>query len=191
MMEASTLANCTSSMMDDAKTYAQPLTAAMDRFGINTPTRQAAFLATVAIESAKLTAVEEGLYYKDPARLFAIYPRAFKSPQAAESFARNPVALGRLLYGGYWGRGLIQLTWEKNYRAAGDALGFDYVNQPNLVTEPQHAALTAGWFWDSTHCNGPADEGDMRGVTLRVNGKALMHLAERTMQYEKNMGLLT
>lgn len=190
-MDAQTLANCTSSTLADAQTYADALSAAMDRFSIDTPTRQAAFLATVAIESAKLSQVEEGLYYKDAARLAAIYPRAFKNAAEAQTYTCNPIALGRLLYGGYWGRGLIQLTWEKNYRAAGDALGFDYVNQPSLVTEPQHAALTAGWFWDTNNCNGPADSADMRGVTLRVNGKALMQLAERTMQYEKNMGLLS
>lgn len=190
-MDARTLAQCTNANLENAQLYAQPISSAMDRFSIDTPTRQAAFLATISVESARLSTVEESLYYKDAARLASIYPRAFKNATEAQPYTRNPQALGKLLYGGYWGRGLIQLTWEKNYRAAGAALGFDYIKQPSLVLEPQHAALTAGWFWDTNNCNGPADSGDMRGVTLRVNGKALMHLAERTMQYEKNMGLLT
>ncbi|MGJ7497177.1 glycoside hydrolase family 19 protein [Variovorax sp. RT4R15] len=190
-MDAQTLAKCTGATLQDAEVYAQPLTAAMDRFHIDTPKRQAAFLATIAIESMNLTKVEEGLYYKDAARLAKIYPRAFKSAADAEPFARNPQALGKLLYQGYWGRGFIQLTWEKNYRAAGDALGFDYINQPSLVLEPQHAALTAGWFWDDANCNAPADDGDMRGMTLRVNGKALMHLDERTAQFLKNVAVLS
>lgn len=190
-MDAQTLARCTSSTLENAWVYAQPLTAAMERFRIDTARRQAAFLATVAIESLNLSKVEEGLYYKDAARLAKIYPRAFKSAADAEHFARNPQALGKLLYQGYWGRGLIQLTWLDNYKKASDVLGFDYVNQPGLLLEPMHAALTAGWFWDQANCNGPADAGDMRGVTLRVNGKALMHLAERTEQYLKNVAVLS
>lgn len=190
-MDAQTIAACTGSTLEDAWIYAQPLTAAMERFRIDSKLRQAAFLATAAIESQNLTKVEESLYYKDPARLASIYPRVFKNAAEAMPFTRNPAALGKLLYGGYWGRGLGMLTWEKNYRAAGDALGFDYIAQPSMVMEPQHAALTAGWFWSQANCNEPADRGDMRGVTLKVNGKALMHLKERQAQYDHNLKVLT
>lgn len=190
-MDASTLAQCTGSTMADALRFEEPLTAAMERFSIDRyPRRQAAFLATISIESQKLTKVEEGLYYKDAARLASIYKRAFKSASEAQPYTRNPKALGDLLYKGYWGRGLGQLTWEKNYRAAGNALGFDYLANPNLVLEPQHAALTAAWFWDANGCNVPADQGDMKGVTRIVNGPALMHLAERQAQYETALEVL-
>lgn len=190
-MDAQTLARCTGSTVADAEKFAQHLAEAMDRFGINTPRRQAAFLATVAIESQRLTKTEESLYYKDPQRLADLYPRVFQHSGAkAAPYARNPAALGQLLYQGYWGRGLIQLTWLKNYQAAKQSLGFDYVLHPELVLEPMHAALTAGWFWDDANCNSPADAGDMRGVTLRVNGRALMHLAEREAQYKVALEVL-
>lgn len=189
-MDAEVVARCTGSTLKDAWVYAQPLTATMERFRIDSPKRQSAFLATVAIESMNLSKVEEDLYYKDAARLARIYPRAFKNAADAQPFTRNPSGLGKLLYQGYWGRGLIQLTWLDNYKAASDVLGFDYVKQPGLVMEPQHAALTAGWYWDQANCNAPADDGDIREVTLRVNGKALMHLAERTEQYIKNIAVL-
>lgn len=178
------LASATSAPYGNAKTYHQPLLDGMTRFNIDSLQRQAAFLATVAVESAHLSAVEEGLYYKDPARLARIYPRAFKNAAAAVPYARNPQGLSELLYKGHHGRGLIQLTWRRNYERASEALGFDYVGNPPLVATPKHAALTAAWFWHDAKCNDPADKGDMTEVTRRVNGPALMHLAERKAQYE-------
>lgn len=184
------VAKATGASRTNAAKFHPWLTQAMERFSINTSRRRAAFLATVGVESAHLTTTEEGLYYTDAARLARIYPRAFKTALAAQPYTRNPKALGQLLYGGYWGRGLIQLTWEKNYRAAGDALGFDYVKTPQLVLLPEHAALTAGWYWQTNGCNEAADRDDMRAVTRLVNGPALMHLAERTALYKEGVGVL-
>jgi putative chitinase len=105
-------------------------------------------LATVSIESAKLTATEESLYYKDAARLCRLYPRAFKTGDEAMPYTCNPQALGAKLYDGKWhGRGLIQLTWQDNYKRAAEALGRDYLANPDLVKEPSDASLTAAWFW--------------------------------------------
>ena len=178
------LATATSSPYGNAKVYHQHLLDGMTRFNIDSLQRQAAFLATVSVESQQLSKMEEGLYYKDPARLARIYPRVFRSAADAEPYARNPKGLGDLLYKGYWGRGHMGLTWRRNYERAGAALGFDYVGNPALVAEPKHAALTAAWYWHDAKCNDPADRGDMTEVTRRVNGPALMHLAERKHQYE-------
>lgn len=181
------IAQCTGGTLANARVYAVPLTDAMALFQINTPRRQSAFLATVGIESARLTAVEESLYYRDAGRLASIYPRAFDNAEEARPYTRNSEALGKLLYQGYCGRGLIQLTWEKNYRAAGEALGKPYLAQPNMVKEPVDAALTAAWFWSANGCNKPADALDMTGVTRIVNGARLMHLAERVALYDGGM----
>lgn len=189
-MDAQTIARCTGATAALASEFAQPLTDAMAQFEINTPRRQAAFLATVAVECENLSQMEEDLYYTDAARLAELYPRAFQNANAALPFVRNSSGLGKLLYGGYWGRGCTGLTWLKNYQGASKATGFDYVSQPGLVRVPKHAALTAGWFWDANNCNAVADQGDMRGVTLRVNGPALLKLAERTSLYLSNVALL-
>ena len=178
------LAAATSAPYGNAQTYHQPLLDAMGRFDICSLQRQAAFLATVSVESARLSSPEESLYYKDPDRLARIYPRAFKNAAAAAPYARNPQGLSELLYKNYHGRGLLGLTWRRNYERASEALGFDYVGNPALVATPKHAALTAAWFWHDAKCNDPADKGDMTEVTRRVNGPALMHLAERKAQYE-------
>lgn len=189
-MDAATIADCTEAQMKDAIRFAEPITDAMQVFEITNQRRQSAFLATVSVETMRLTRLEESLYYKDPARLANIFPRAFKTTRDAESYVKNPDALSRLLYGGYHGRGCIHLTWEKNYKAASDALGYDYVDNADLLLEPEHAALTAAWFWKTNGCNEAADRGDMKAVTRIVNGPALMHLTERTELYRKAMDIL-
>lgn len=170
--------------------YTEPLNVAMDRFAINNQMRVSAFLATVGVESAYLTAIEEGLYYRDPARLAKIFPRAFKSAREALPYVKNPKGLSVLLYQGYHGRGLIQLSWARNYLRSGDALGFDYVGHPEMLLQPKHAALTAAEYWAFNGCNEAADRGDMRDVTRRVNGPALLHLAERVAIYTENTSWL-
>lgn len=45
------------------------------------------------------------------------------------------------------GRGYIQLTWETNYRAAGEALGIDLLGNPERAMVPSVAADILAWFW--------------------------------------------
>ncbi|KAL5203147.1 hypothetical protein ABZP36_014099 [Zizania latifolia] len=48
----------------------------------------------------------------------------------------------------YHGRGPIQLSWNFNYGPAGDALGFDGLASPELVSGDAEVAFkTALWFW--------------------------------------------
>ncbi|WP_369819712.1 glycoside hydrolase family 19 protein [Actinoplanes sp. TFC3] len=48
----------------------------------------------------------------------------------------------------YHGRGPIQLSWNFNYKAAGDALGIDLLNNPDRVkNETSVAYQTAVWYW--------------------------------------------
>lgn len=162
--------------------YLDPLITTMERYWIKTPVQQAAFLATISVESARLSQVEEGLFYSKPERLVLIFPRLFSTVEEAAPYARNPLALSEKLYGGYHGRGLIQLTHKANYEACSRDLGVDFVNEPKLLITPEYAALSAGWFWDKNGCNQVAH--DMTRVTRIVNGPARLHLKERQEQYE-------
>ncbi|WP_370409286.1 glycoside hydrolase family 19 protein [Streptomyces fradiae] len=54
----------------------------------------------------------------------------------------------------YYGRGPIQLSWNFNYKAAGDALGIDLLNNPwRVEREPDIAMMTGLWYWNTQ--NGP------------------------------------
>lgn len=175
----------TDSKPEDAQKYLAHLNAGMDRFSIHSHIQISSFLATVQIESARLSTCEESLYYTSAERLAKIYPRLFKTAKDAEPYVRNHAGLSKALYDGYHGRGLIQLTWKRNYEACSKCLGVDFVKYPALLLTPEYAALSACWFWDSNDCNEVAD--DMEQVTEIVNGKAKMHLAERMDAFAKNL----
>ena len=66
----------------------------------------------------------------------------------------------------YYGRGPIQLSWNFNYKAAGDALGIDLLDNPSLVeTDPAVSWKTGLWYWDTQ--TGP---GTMTPHNAMVNG---------------------
>lgn len=186
-LSADQIARYTQAPIVNARMYEGPLNEAMARFGITSPRNIAAFMATISVESARLTTAEESLYYKSAERLATIYKRAFKNANEAEPYVRNPAALSMLLYSGYHGRGLIQLTWKSNYFEASEDLGVDYVSVPSLVCKPEHAARTAAWFWDKKGCSAAAEEGDMEAVTRIVNGPRKLHLDERVALYQSNI----
>ena len=160
--------------------FVPALNAAMTRFKINSPVRMAAFIAQVGHESGQLTRMVENLNYSAD-RLQAVWPNRFDAALAAQ-LARKPEQIANIAYGGrmgntlpgdgwkYRGRGLIQLTGANNYRAAGAALGLDLVNHPELVEQPETAALVAGWFWQSNGLNELADSGQFAKITRVING---------------------
>ena len=156
------------------------LNRAMSEFAINTPLRQAHFLAQIGHESAGLTVLEENLRHT-PRTLARTWPSRFQNANGepnADAIAlarRGERAIGDAVYariGGYAyrGRGLIQLTGRNNYRAAGRALGIDLGNEPELATSPEHAARIAAWFWDSRRLNPLADRDDILAITRAING---------------------
>ncbi len=50
----------------------------------------------------------------------------------------------------YYGRGPIQLSWNFNYKAAGDALGLDLLGNPWLVQNNAAVAWKTGlWYWNT------------------------------------------
>ena len=142
-----------------------PLNAAMAEFGIDTPLRQAAFLAQVGHESGQLR-----------------YVRELASGAAYEGRAD----LGNVLAGDgvrFKGRGLLQVTGRANYAACGVALGLDLLAAPQLLEQAVAACRSAGWFWQSRGLNRLADAGDQERVTRRING-GVNGLTERLALYQ-------
>nr|WHN38663.1 chitinase [Panax notoginseng] len=49
---------------------------------------------------------------------------------------------------GYFGRGPLQLSWNYNYGPAGQAIGFDGLNDPDKVASDAVVSFKTGlWFW--------------------------------------------
>lgn len=187
-----------------ARLYADPLQAAAARFGIESKARVAAFLAQLYVESQGFTKTEENLYYTTPERIRAMWPTRVPTLLDASKLCRNPQALANVVYANrlgngdvstgegwrYRGRGLIQLTGRTNYHVAGDALGADYVRDPDAVAAPAGACLTAAWFWASIHGNELADASLIDSITKGINGQAMAGADARRSRYDDNLRAL-
>jgi putative chitinase len=164
---------------------------------IDTRERVASFLANVAIETGRLSTMEESCYYTDPARIVKLYLRVFDTNknriadleeiEKAKAYVKNHAAMSKLLYQGYHGRGALQLTWQANYAKASLSLDIDYVNNPDWVAKPEHAFKTAVDFFLRSGANEMC--GNFKACVGAIN-PAFMHLAERTAQFEKNLQVL-
>ncbi|HEX8698631.1 MAG TPA: LysM peptidoglycan-binding domain-containing protein [Myxococcaceae bacterium] len=147
------------------------LNAAMQEAGINTPRRQAAFLAQLAHESGEFRWMEEiasGAQY-----------------EGREDLGNTQPGDGVR----FKGRGPIQLTGRFNYRAAGQALGIDLENNPRRAADPDVGFRTAAWYWNNRNLNQYADAGNFDAITYRING-GYNGKAERDRYYARALQVL-
>lgn len=151
--------------------FLQPLSAAMLEFDINTPVRQAMFLAQVGHESGQLQFVRE-----------LATGAAYDTGRLAERLGNTPEADGDGQK--YKGRGLIQITGARNYLLCLIALDIDTLNHPEQLETPEFACRSAAWFWWNNRLNGLADKGDFLTITKRING-GTNGLADRQALYER------
>lgn len=129
---------------------------AMTDAGIDTPLRQAHFLAQIAHESGGLRWLEElasGEAYEGRADL--------GNDQPGDGVR-------------FKGRGLIQLTGRANYTEFGRALGRDLTSSTEaaaqVAEDPDLCVRAATWFWSENGLNALADADDLEAVTRRING---------------------
>jgi len=151
------------------------LNTAMSKYGIGNRLRVAAFIAQVGHESGQLR-----------------YVREIWGPTAQQAGYEGRADLGNTMPGDgskYRGRGLIQITGRANHAACGEALGLDLINRPELLEQPQHAAMSAAWFWSTKGLNALADQGEFVKITRRING-GVNGLADRQALYEKALKVL-
>ena len=172
------------------------------RFDLSNPLRQAAFIGQCGHECGNFKILEENLMYRAEA-LQKLWPKRFDAAKA-QSCARNPKLIANTVYSNrmgnrdeasgdgyrFRGRGCIQLTGHANYFHAGQALGEDFVMNPDLVATPMYAALTAGWFWDTHKLNQYADSRDYKMMTKKING-GFIGLADREKHINHALAVLT
>jgi predicted chitinase len=114
-----------------AATLIAPLNRAMQGADINTPAREAAFLAQIAHETGGF--------------------RWFRELGSDAYFQRyeGRVDLGNTQPGDgvrFKGRGFIQITGRTNYQRAGETLGIDLIDNPQLAETPAVGARRPGRF---------------------------------------------
>jgi len=143
-----------------AREFSQPITSAMAAYGINTPERRAAFLAQVAVESGSLQWLRE-LWGPTPQQ------KKYDPPGALAEELGNTVAGDGFKYRG---AGLIETTGKGNFSRLSKALGVDFVADPELLTMPMWASISAAYYWRSHGCNTLADGGNFTQITRAING---------------------
>lgn len=129
------------------------LNSTMSKYEITYCIRKAHFLAQVGIESGQLRYVAE---------ILGVDKKTHKQ------------STDESRYGGYKGRGLIQITLKPNYVAYGKATGQDFLNANKVkLEEAKWATDSAGWFWahgTGTNLNAYADENDFIPIVISING---------------------
>lgn len=182
--------------------------AAMKEFGIDTPKRQAYFIAQVGTESNGFTQVKESLNYSvEGLKIFggrltaAQRAQLGRKPGEPALSTERQAAIANLVYGGrygnnlngdgwkYRGRGLKQVTFRGNYEACGKALNLPLLENPDLLLQDDNAARSAGWFWKANNCNQYADRDDIVGLTRVINGGS-NGLADRRSRTDRALQVL-
>jgi putative chitinase len=180
--------------------WLEPLNETFEKYEINTPKRQACFIGQTMHESGGFKFLKENLNYS-AAALMRTWPSRFPNIDTAEKYERNPEKIANKVYGGrmgnteegdgakYIGRGLIQLTGKENYANCGLGLGVDLLGNPDWLSNPKYAVMSAGWFWNKKNLNQYADTMDIETMTKRINGGSI-GIADRTAKINKVLDLL-
>ena len=165
----------------------------LPKFAIVTPARVAGFVSQCQHESLDFTILTENLNYSAKG-LRGIFGKYFPNDDIAKQYERKQQMIANRVYGGrmgngpeasndgwtFRGRGLVQLTGRSNYtQCSRDLFGDDtLVENPDLVTEPDYAILSACWFWQKNRLNDICDRGDVVLLSKRINGGTI-GLADR------------
>ena len=182
--------------------WVDPLNATFEKFNILSNIEQASFIGQCAHECGNFRVLEENLNYK-AATLMRLWPKRFPTLDVANQYSGNPQKIANSVYanrmgnrdeasGDGWrfrGRGCIQTTGHANYYHAGQALGVDFVMNPDLVSTPMYAALTAGFFWSTHKLNQKAEGRDFVGMTKVING-GIIGLDDRVAQINTAFSVL-
>ena len=165
-----------------AAKFADPLSVACSFYSIDTPVRLAAFLAQVGHESGSLR-----------------YTSELWGPTPAQARYEGRADLGNTQPGDgrrFKGHGLIQTTGRHNHARVRDRLRErfqgvpDFEADPEALTDPQWAALSAADYWDDKGLNALADAGAFEAITRKING-GLNGYADRKARWARAKRALT
>lgn len=180
--------------------WLQPLNDAFAKYDISTPKRQACFLGQAMHESGNFKNLEENLNYS-ALGLMKTWPSRFPDLDTADKYAHNPEKIANKVYAGrmgnieegdgyaFRGRGIFQLTGRENYANFGHNAAVDVLSNPDLLSTPEYATLSAGWYWNKRSLNQYADLMDVESITKRINGGTI-GLDNRKAQINKVLDII-
>ena len=160
------------------------LPSVIDTFKIDSNLKLAHFLAQCAHESGNFRYTRENLNYSADA-LLKTFPKYF-SKDTAEIAARKPEIIANIVYSNrmgngdrqsgegfkFFGRGYCQITGKNNYKAFGNYIGVDLINNPDLIAT-KYPLMSAAWYfeirrlWDVVNDD---LENTVKILTVRING---------------------
>lgn len=156
LKDSSIVAKLCNSDKQNVDKVLMPIIYALEEQGINNYYTQVAALATAAVES-RFACVEEAHWLSEKARM-AYFNKSKYGKVDPDTGKR------------YYGRGIIQLTWKNNYRAYGEALGYDFINHPDKVMEPEIAAKILALYFKWRKVDEAAKALDWTKTRKLVNG---------------------
>ena len=180
--------------------WLQPLNDAFAKYDISTPKRQACFLGQAMHESGNFKNLEENLNYS-ALGLMKTWPSRFPDLDTADKYAHNPEKIANKVYAGrmgnieegdgyaFRGRGIFQLTGRENYANFGHNASVDVLSNPDLLSTPEYATLSAAWYWNKRSLNQYADVMDVESLTKRINGGTI-GLDNRKAQINKVLDII-
>ncbi|MEW6761854.1 MAG: LysM peptidoglycan-binding domain-containing protein [Pseudomonadota bacterium] len=148
----------------DLSPFLDPLNSMLKTYGIDSCLRKAHALAQIGHESGSLQ---------------------FRAEKLKKGVKESDV------YDGYKGRGLMQLTYRKNYVAYGKFKGVDFTGDNRTKLESyEYATDSAGWYWrhgKGFDLNKYADLNDLIYVSALINGafNGFQHRAHNFVQAHK------
>lgn len=159
------------------------LNLAFKAYKIDTPRRQAIFLAQAAHESASFKSLEENLNYTAH-RLMQVWPKRFNEALAIK-YAGKPKELANFVYanrygngdeasGDGWtfrGSGAFQTTFKDNHARAAKVFGKTLEEVSPWLRTPSGAVWGAALYWHDNALNAIADKPDTwRGTRNKIPG---------------------
>ncbi|WP_322084012.1 lysozyme [Burkholderia sp. BCC1972] len=142
-----------------ATPWADPLSAVMALYAIDSPARQAAFLAQCGHESGRFQWLRE-IWGPTPAQ------RAYEPPATkAKELGNTKPGDGFLFRAG----GLIGVTGRYNFRVMGQKIGVDLEGNPDQISQPSIAAEVSAQFWADNALSAFADAGDFLSISRAIN----------------------
>ena len=169
----------------------------LEQYEINTPNRNAGFLAQCGHESADFTVLKENLNY-GAAGLRSIFGKYFPDDTIAKAYERQPEKIANKIYANrmgngpessgegykFRGRGAIQLTGKENYTKFATSIGKTVDETIAYLETLEGAVESACWFWKTNGLNAICDKDDIVAMTKKINGGTI-GLEDRKAHYNK------